>query len=75
MAALENPRLRQGIEVKPSDSRAASYITEHGDRCWETDILPAATIGLLIDTAINRRLDVELWERRHEAVERARQLL
>jgi hypothetical protein len=38
---LDNPRLREGIEVKPGDSRADSYREEYGDRCWETDILPA----------------------------------
>jgi hypothetical protein len=41
--ALDNPVLRQGIEVKEGDSRADSYRAEFGDRCWETDILRAAT--------------------------------
>jgi hypothetical protein len=43
--ALPNAQLRQGIEVKPSDSRAENYIAEYGGRCWETDILPAATMS------------------------------
>jgi hypothetical protein len=42
--AIRNPRLSQGIEVKLSDSRARAYIEEYGNRCWETDVLPAATI-------------------------------
>jgi hypothetical protein len=73
--ALDSPQLRAGIEVKPSDSRAASYIAVHGDRCWETDILPAATIEALVDAAIREQLDAELWNRRDEEIERARQRL
>jgi hypothetical protein len=50
--ALDNPRLRQGIEVKPSDSRSESYIEEYGERCWETDILPASVIEQALDDHI-----------------------
>jgi hypothetical protein len=73
--AIDNPILRQGIEVKPSDSRAKRYIADYGDRCWETDILPAATIEEAIDAEINRRLDHDAWRRRDEEIERARRLL
>jgi hypothetical protein len=73
--ALANPRLRQGIEVKPSDSRARSYVAEYGGRCWETDILPATTIEQAINEQIRARLDIGAWQRRHEEIERARRLL
>jgi hypothetical protein len=72
---LPNARLRAGIEVKPSDSRACSYITEYGERCWETDILPAATIEAALDAAIYSRLDEKAWNRRAAEIERARRLL
>jgi hypothetical protein len=39
---IEHGLDRLAIAVKPSDSRTSNFITEHGDRCWETDILPAA---------------------------------
>ena len=42
--AIGNARLRQGIEVKESDSRSTSYIAQDGDRCWEADILLGTTI-------------------------------
>jgi hypothetical protein len=73
--ALDNPVLRQGIEVKSSDSRAERYIIDHGNRCWETDILPAAVIEAAIDAAIHGWLDVDKWRRRDEEIERARRLL
>jgi hypothetical protein len=75
VTALENPRLRQGIEVKPSDSRAKSYIAQYGTRCWETDILPAAVIEQAIEAELYRWLDVAVWNRRHAEIERARRLL
>jgi hypothetical protein len=75
VAALDNPRLRGGIEVKPSDSRAKSYIAVYGERCWETDILPAAVIEAAIDDAIHSWLDVGAWNRRNAEIERARKLL
>jgi hypothetical protein len=66
---------RLGIEVKPSDSRAASYIAQYGHRCWEADILPAAVIEQAINAEVNSWLDVKLWNRRHAEIERARKLL
>jgi hypothetical protein len=75
VARIANPRLRPGIEVKESDTRSADYIAEHGDRCWETDILPAAVIEAAISAHIASWLDRALWERRGTEIERARELL
>jgi hypothetical protein len=72
---LANPRLRQGIEVKPSDSRARAYIGQYGDRCLETDILPADVIETALDTHVRSWLDARLWARRDRDVEQARSLL
>jgi hypothetical protein len=41
---IGNGRLRQRIEVKPSDSRSKGYVEQYGDRCWEADILSARII-------------------------------
>jgi hypothetical protein len=73
--ALDKPRLRQGIEVKPSDSRAAAYIEEHGDRCWEADIVPAAVLEAAIDAEIRLWLDATAWNRRDAEIEAARRLI
>jgi hypothetical protein len=70
--ALANPRLRQGIEVKPSDSRAKAYIAEYGARCWETDILPASVIKEAIDAHIGTWLDDKRWRRRDAEIQQAR---
>jgi hypothetical protein len=72
---LDNPRLRDGIEVKASDSRSKSYIAQYGERCWETDILPASVIEEAIDADIESWLDRSLWKRRDAEIERARALL
>jgi hypothetical protein len=72
---IRNPRLRRGIEVKLSDSRSKRYIEQYGDRCWETDILPAATIQAALDGHISSWLSDTLWKRREGEIERARKLL
>jgi hypothetical protein len=66
---------RLSIEVKPSDSRARKFIAEHGNRCWEADVLPAAVIERAIDRHIASWLDGEAWERRAAEIEQARRLL
>jgi hypothetical protein len=73
--ALPNARLRQGIEVKPGDSRAKSYIAQYGTRCWETDILPAATIEQALNDHIDSWLHEKVWKQRAAEIERARALL
>ena len=72
---LDSARLREGIAVKPSDSRAKRYIEQYGERCWETDILPAAVIEQALDAHMRSWLDVKLRARRDAEIERARLLL
>jgi hypothetical protein len=57
---LDSARLREGIAVKPSDSRAERYIEQYGERCWETDILPASVIEQALDAHMRSWLDVKL---------------
>jgi hypothetical protein len=61
--------------VKPSDSRAERYIQQYGERCWETDILPAAVIEQALDDHVRSWLDGKLWQRRAAEIEGARALL
>jgi hypothetical protein len=73
---LDSARLREGIAVMPSDSRAKRYIAQYGERCWETDnILPAAVIEQALDDHVRSGLDGKLWRRRAAEIERARVLL
>ena len=72
---LDSARLREGIAVKPSDSRAKRYIEQYGERCWETDILPAAVIEQALEDHIRSSRDAKLWARRGVEIERARSLL
>jgi hypothetical protein len=66
---------RLAIAVKPSDSRSKTYIAEHGSRCWEADVLPAAVIEQALDAHVSSWLDGRLWRRRDVEIERARGLL
>jgi hypothetical protein len=72
-SALDIERL--AIAVKPSDSRSKSYIAEHGNRCWEADVLPAAVIEQALDGQVSTWLDDKQWRRRDAEIERARALL
>jgi len=75
---VRNPRLdieRLSIGVKDSDSRSKRYIEEHGDRCWEADVLPASVIEEALDTHIETWRDANLWRQRAAEIERARKLL
>jgi hypothetical protein len=80
--ALDDPILRRGIGVKSGDghgrggdSRATKFIAEHGDRCWETDILPAAVIRQTLHRHIHGWLDDRRWRQRGREIEGARALL
>jgi hypothetical protein len=69
------PLERLSIEVKTGDSRSKKYLEQHGDRCWEVDILPAAVIQRDLDIYIEAWLDRQLWDRRGREIEVARKLL
>jgi hypothetical protein len=78
MEQVQDPALdldRLVVDVKPSDSRSRSFITLYGSRCWETDVLPAATIRGALNTAIRALLDERAWQRREQEIEAARALL
>lgn len=53
--------------TKLTDSRAQGYIVEYGSESWELDALEPTVLGGLIETAITRILDDDLWD---EAVEK-----
>jgi hypothetical protein len=63
------------IEVKPGDSRSKAFVAEHGGRCWEADVLPAAVIEEAIDDEIRSWIDKKKWIQRDREIEQARQLL
>jgi hypothetical protein len=53
--------LRATGDVAASDSRAERYIAEHGNVCWEADVLPAAVIEQALDDEVNSWLDDGRW--------------
>lgn len=48
--------------AKVTDSRAASYMEEHGESSWELDALSPAVIAELIRDAVLRLRDPGLWD-------------
>ena len=49
--------------AKRSDTRAAAFIAEHGDRAVELDALPPDALQDLVRCAITENLDITIWER------------
>jgi hypothetical protein len=47
--------------AKLSDSRAASYITRHGDESWELDALDPIVLSNLVRKHVEEVRDEELW--------------
>jgi hypothetical protein len=53
--------------AKTTDARYVSYQEQYGDDSWELDALEPRILSDLIRTAVQSRIDDELW---HEALER-----
>lgn len=49
--------------AKMSDSRAASYVAEHGASSWEVDALPPDVLHKLIERSIHPFIDGKAWDR------------
>jgi len=48
--------------TKMTDSRAAKYVEEYGETCWELDALDPVVIRDLIQNAIDQYKDVDRWQ-------------
>jgi hypothetical protein len=48
--------------AKTTDPRARRYIAEHGDKSWELDALPPATLNDLVTNAIEDLLDLQKYD-------------
>jgi hypothetical protein len=61
--------------AKESDSRAADYIAEYGDKSWELDALEPTVIGDLIRESVGRLIDPRKWAAREDAEDDGRDKL
>jgi hypothetical protein len=68
-------RLKAGRRTYGVDCGCRYISPQHGDRCWEVDILPAAVIEQALDRHIHTWLDQRLWRQREREIERARILI
>lgn len=63
------------LAVKPSDTRAAAFLNEHGGRCAEVDALPATELRRRVKAAIELHIDRTQWERLQRVEEAEKQTL
>jgi hypothetical protein len=61
--------------AKLTDSRASSYVREHGDDSWELDALDPTVMAELIEATIRGVRDERLWEAKVEEDREGRRLL
>lgn len=61
--------------AKLTDSRASSYVREHGDDSWELDALDPTVMASLIEGAIHDVRDDLLWNAKVQEDEEGRRLL
>ncbi len=61
--------------TKVTDPRAAKYIEEHGEECWEVDALPPEVLSEVIRTALEGVVDMKKMKRIKEQEERDKHLL
>lgn len=52
--------------AKITDSRAAAYIAEFGDKSWELDALEPSVLSDLIETSVYGLRDEDLWEKEEQ---------
>jgi hypothetical protein len=54
------------MTAKKTSSRYESFMSEHGENCWELDALPPAVLADELRNAINSVIDVEAFEHERE---------
>lgn len=58
--------------AKFTDSRAESYVAEHGDESWELDAVEPRELDRLVRQAVAELRDEDLWQRECERQDRMR---
>lgn len=72
-----SPNPTKRLETDPSkyaDPRAAKYVAEFGDKCWELDAIDPKELPSIVTNAINRFLDLTIWNEdlHREALDKAK---
>lgn len=62
------------LEPKQTDKRYRKFVAEHGTACAELDAIPATEIRRRVQTAIERYIPAEQWEKLQEIEETERSL-
>jgi hypothetical protein len=51
-----------GIPVKRTDTLAPDYVAKYGDQCVEVDAISSTEVGDMLQTAITKSIDMQIWE-------------
>lgn len=62
------------VKVKKKDPRAAEYIEQYGEKCWELDALPPDQLRHLVKTSIEKLTPFDLEEKQAQEHEHRRKL-
>jgi hypothetical protein len=68
---VERFNLPPDIDVKLSSSRAAGFIAEYGNRCWELDSMPAEILISETASAVAKFLDIDALNRAFQREQKA----
>jgi len=61
--------------AKVTDSRAGTYIAEHGNESWELDSLDPKVLDSTVEEAVGTVMNKALWKGRQETQEAGREML
>ncbi len=58
--------------VKEKDTRTKTYVEKYGEHCWELDCLPIADLENMVEEAIKKEIDWDIWNKRITEIEKNR---
>lgn len=61
--------------TKRADPRAAAYIAQFGDECWELDALPPDELNRILEKAIRWEIDWDRWAETEDRITMERDIL
>ncbi|MEE9586030.1 MAG: hypothetical protein V3W09_03935, partial [Nitrososphaerales archaeon] len=61
--------------TKNTDSRSSEYNAQYGQECWELDAIRPNELTKMVDNAVMKHMDVDLWNRTVQEVKEERQSL
>jgi hypothetical protein len=61
--------------TKSADPRSKNYVAQYGNQCWELDAVPPNELQKIIQDAVSRFIDADLWNETEQAMRQEQQQL